>query len=96
MTHQYWFARRYPVGNPRQAMAPVHWKGWLMTLFFVLVLTFGGGLFVWFGMQEQFAQGVLLFGLIGFVATAWFTLLIRANGDKVHTVEDYKKGRVRV
>ena len=25
---EYWFARRFPVGNPRNAMAPVSEQGW--------------------------------------------------------------------
>lgn len=96
MSREYWFARRFPVGSPRRAMAPVHWKGWVMSAIFVIALSVGGALFVWLGMNDRTVEGVALFGVVALVATAWFLLLVRANGDNVRTVEDYRKGRVRV
>src|SRR5690606_12679479 len=87
---EYWFARRYPLGNPRNAMAPVHWKGWVMSAVFVAALAAGGVTFAWLGASGRMAAGIGVFVLVAFVATAWFIMLVRANGDRVRTVEDYR------
>jgi len=95
VTREYWFARRFPLGDPRSAYAPVHWKGWLASAFFVLALLGGGAAFVYYGMEGLMAQGIAAFTITGFVAMACFLLLVRANGDPVRTVREYKEDNRR-
>ncbi|MGE0741341.1 MAG: hypothetical protein AB7O98_08365 [Hyphomonadaceae bacterium] len=93
---EYWFARRFPLSDQRRAMAPVHWKGYAVSIVYVVALLFGGGLFVFLGMTERMMEGVAVFGVIAFVAAAWFMLTAKANGDPVRTVADYKKDKAGV
>ena len=94
---EFWFARRFPLGNPRQGYAPVHWKGWAATLAFVLALAGGGAYFAWDALIEQnFMQGAAVFIVAAFVGTAWYLLVVRANSDTLHTVAEYKEGKPRV
>lgn len=88
---EYWFARRYPLGNPRQAYAPVHWKGYAVSLIFVTALTAGGVAFAWFGANDNLFMGIMIFIGVAILAGAWFTLTAKANGDPVRTVAEYKK-----
>jgi len=92
----YWFARRYPLGDVRQSMAPVHWKGWCVAFGFVGVLLGGAGAFVWFTLQGNLLEGAAMFAILAFIAGAWFVLMTMANGDRVRTVADYREERKRV
>lgn len=93
---EYWFARRYPLGDRRSAIAPVHWKGRAISAVYVAALSAGGGLFVWMGMTDRLLEGIAIFAIVAFVAALWFMLTARANGDPVRTVSDYKKDDRRV
>jgi hypothetical protein len=90
---EYWFARRYPLGDSRQAVSPVHWKGYAMTAIYTIALFTGGGLFVYFGMDDQLLIGVAVFAGVALVAGVWFVLTAKANGDPVRTVAEYKKDK---
>ncbi|WP_395648169.1 hypothetical protein [Terricaulis sp.] len=91
----YWFARRFPVGNPRNAMSPVNWKGYLATLAFVLSLGAAGVVFAWLGASGEMLKGVLIFAGAAIVGTAAFLGVVNAKGDSSRTVADYKKGAAR-
>jgi hypothetical protein len=94
---EFWFARRFPIGDARQAYAPVHWKGWLAILGFVAVLGGAGAFFAWEALVEQnFAQGLMVFIVAVTAATAWLQLVVRANSDTLHTTADYREGKPRV
>ncbi len=90
---EYWFARRFPLGDPRQAYAPVNWKGYAVSLAFVSVLTGGGLAFAWFGAQGDLFEGLLVFAITALVSGVWFTMTAKANGDPVRTVADYRKDK---
>jgi len=90
---EYWFARRFPLGSPRQAYAPVHWKGYAVSLVFVIALTAGGVAFAYLGATDNLFMGVMVFAAVAILAGAWFTLTAKANGDPVRTVADYKKDK---
>jgi len=90
---EYWFARRFPLEDPRQSYAPVHWKGYAVALIFVSALTAGGVAFAWLGASGDLFMGILVFAGIAIVAGGWFILTAKANGDPVRTVADYKKDR---
>ncbi|MGE3928794.1 MAG: hypothetical protein AB7G05_01440 [Hyphomonadaceae bacterium] len=98
MTEQteYWFARRFPFGDRRNAMAPVHWKGWAVSLLFVCVLTAGGVLFAWMGARGEIVKGAASFVAVAFFATVFFIGATQRKGDLVRTVADYKKDRQSV
>lgn len=93
---EYWFARRFPVGNPRQSMAPVHWKGYAIVAIYVTLLVLGGIAFAWFGAGGQFALGVALFVAAAIVGGGLFIFLSYAKGDKTRTVAEYRKDAGRV
>ena len=98
---EYWFARRFPVGHPLNAMSPVNDKGWAVVWQFVWWMVGGGiaaivialiGIFVlpyvWIGAPFIFVA-CAIFG-------AWsFILAAQQHGDHNHTVDDYKAGRVK-
>lgn len=90
---EYWFARRYPLKDGRQAFAPVHWKGVVVSLIFVCALTTGGVGFAYLGANDNLFMGIAVFAGVALVAGAWFTLTAKANGDPIRTVADYKKDK---
>lgn len=93
---EYWFARRFPFGDRRGAMAPVHWKGWAVSFLFVIALMLGGVAFAWFGAQDDLLKGAAIFVVVAFFATIWFIGTSQRKGDLVRTVADYKKDRTGV
>lgn len=90
---EYWFARRFPLSDQRQAFAPVHWKGYLVSLVFVSALTGGGVAFAYLGAKDDMFEGVLVFAIVALLAGVWFTMTAKANGDPIRTVADYKKDK---
>jgi len=94
--NEYWFARRFPVGDQRKAYAPVHWKGWAVSLAFAIVLTIGGVAFAWLGASGNMIAGVAVFVLAALIGAGGFISIAEAKADKTRTVEDYRKAPARV
>jgi hypothetical protein len=92
---EYWFARRFPLDDPRQAMAPVHWKGYAVACVFLAALLIGGAAFAWMAVSGAIVQGAIVFACAAFVGGGWFIVVALSKGDKSRTVADYKKVRSR-
>jgi len=90
---EYWFARRFPVGNPRNAMAPVHWKGYAVVAVYVTLLVLGGVAFAWLGASGDLIMGVTIFAAMAIVGAGLFIGLSNTKGDKSRTVADYVRER---
>ncbi|MGH6949989.1 MAG: hypothetical protein ACREH4_03900 [Vitreimonas sp.] len=93
---EYWFARRFPVGHARKALAPVHWKGWVLSAVYVLLLCAGGFAFAWLGAGGRVVEGVIVFVLAAAVGAGGFITIAEATANKTRTVEDYRKARTGV
>lgn len=93
---EYWFARRFPVGNPRNAMSPVHWKGYAVVAAYVTLLVLGGVAFAWLGASERLILGAVIFAAVALVGASLFIGLSITKGDKTRTVADYRKEARRV
>jgi len=90
---EYWFARRFPLSDSRQAYAPVHWKGFAVSLVFATALTAGGVAFAYLGAIGDMFEGTMIFAIVALVSGVWFTLTAKANRDPVRTVADYRKDK---
>jgi hypothetical protein len=93
---EYWFARRFPVGSPRNAMSPVHWKGYAVVAAYVTLLVLGGVGFAWLGASGKLIAGATIFAVAAVVGASLFIGLSNVKGDKTRTVADYRKGAQRV
>jgi hypothetical protein len=93
--NKYWFARRFPVGHPRNTMSPVSREGWIVAWGFIIAMVIGGLGLLFFGMNGQLISGAAMFAVLAlvgggsFIGMAW-----GPRGDRQHTVDDYKSGRV--
>lgn len=92
----YWFARRFPIGSARGGMAPINWKGNLVAIAFGLGLLGAGVVAYWFASNEQMLKGIASFAFLAFMLGLWFIGISHKKGDHVHTVADYREGKVRV
>jgi drug/metabolite transporter (DMT)-like permease len=105
----YWFARRFPVGHPRNSMSPVTPEGFRVAWTFVWWMVGGAAaaivlclLAAWLGASSGFGPlSWVLFALapIVFVGCAaygawYFITTAMKRGDTQHTIDDYKNGRV--
>ena len=99
--NKYWFARRYPVGHPRNSMSPVRPEGWRVVWSFVGWMT--GGAFaaiafvlagLYLGQWWLYIAAVVVY--VGCTIYGAWLLISTASkrGDRNNTVEDYKAGRV--
>jgi hypothetical protein len=93
---EYWFARRFPVGDRRSAFSPVHWKGWAASMAFLSALAAGGSAFAWLGASGQIVEGVAVFATTALMSMACFIAIANVKGDKTRTVQDYRKAQARV
>lgn len=94
---EFWFARRFPVGNPRNAMAPVTREGRMAFVRFVAGML--GGAIVWGLLAATGRTPLVILGCAIFVAAAfgsgwWLIAMVVRHGDTKHTVDDYRSGRV--
>lgn len=93
---EYWFARRFPVGNPRNAMGAVHWKGYAIIAVYVTMLVLGGMAFAWLGASGELIKGAVIFGGSAVIGAGLFIFFSNNKGDKTRTVADYRKDARRV
>lgn len=91
---EYWFARRHPLKTMRGGMAPVHWKGWLVALGFLLALGAGVLAWWWFAGHENVVRGVFTFAVVAGVAALIFIRVAHVKGDHINCVADYRKGKL--
>jgi flagellar biosynthesis protein FliP len=85
---EYWFARRFPVGHPRNAMSPINEQGWNVVRKFIIWMV----------------AGAVLATIIVIVSLLWlpylwiaapFVFAATAMYAGWALIEDYKAGRVR-
>jgi len=86
-----WFARRFPVGNPRNALAPVSREGWIVAWVFVGAMVLAALIFIYLTYREQFATGLILFIVISMAAGIFFVVVASKKSDLTRTLEDYKQ-----
>jgi hypothetical protein len=91
---KHWFARRFPVGHPRNAMAPVSPEGWWVVAVFVAATVIGFAALLVLGMNGQLVSGIVLFVLLALGSGGMFVGMSSRKGDKQRPVDDYKAGRV--
>lgn len=96
MSTEYWFARRFPLSDPRRSVAPVHWKGFAVAGIFVAALLIGAIAFAWMGASGYLMQGAVVFLAAAFVGGGWFITVATSKADHKRTVEDYRKAQPRV
>ncbi|HQZ12608.1 MAG TPA: hypothetical protein PK286_06945 [Devosia sp.] len=98
---KYWFARRHPVGDARNAMAPVAPEGWQVVRTFVSWMT-GGAIaavvLVLLGLNLGGQWWLYVLAAVVYVGCtvygAWYLVTTsKARGDHSKTVDDYKAGR---
>lgn len=91
--NEYWFARRYPVGHARSAMAPVSREGWLIVAAFVVSMAVGGVAFLALALTGSVIMGAVIFVVVAGLAGSMFVTAASMKGDRDHTVDDYRSGR---
>lgn len=87
---EYWFARRFPIGNPRGSMSPVHWKGNLMFGVFAASMALGAFGFALAAVAGQFAWGVIVFAALAAMGAGILFFAVATRGDQTKTVADYR------
>lgn len=89
----FWFARRYPVGDRRNALAPVTTEGRRVVLAFVAAVIVGAIVFAVMAISGDVMLGAATFAVIAGLAGGGFILVANQKLDRNHTVDDYKTGR---
>jgi F0F1-type ATP synthase assembly protein I len=88
-----WFARRFPVGHARNAMAPVHWKGWVMFGAFIANVLVGALGFLLSSLNGGWLWGIIVFAALSAMGAGMLLIAVSAHGDATKTVEDYRKAK---
>ena len=94
---KYWFARQFPVDQVQSnRMGPVSSEGWAVVALFVGCMVAGAvGLFLFSFTYRAPFVGVVTMVVFSIIGAGAFISLASLKGDKQHTVDDYKAGRVR-
>lgn len=90
MTGQ-WFARRFPVGHPRNAMSPVRREGYLVVALFLTAMALGAAAFAALALLGLFFAGIVIFAALAALGAGAFIWLAHVKGDRARTVADYRK-----
>jgi hypothetical protein len=88
---EYWFARRFPVGHARNAIAPVTRQGWLAFGAWGAAMLAGSGVFLWLAVSGAFFGGLVVFVVVAIVATWILMAVVWRHSDNARTVEDYRR-----
>ena len=88
---EFWFARRFPVGHPRNAMAPVTREGWLAFAYWTAAMVVGSAIFLWLTLAGSFLGGLAVFIAVTILATWLLLSLVNRRGGPTRTVEDYRR-----
>jgi hypothetical protein len=91
---QHWFARRYPIGDMRPGLAPIHWKGWALIGGFILALAGDAALAAWFAERDEIARGTAFCLMVAFGALLGFIRIRNTKGDHVKCVADYREDKI--
>ncbi len=93
---KYWFARRFPVSEVNaNRMAPVSREGWLVVWGFVACEVLGALAFVVASfVYREPAIGLIVFLILSGTGMTAFLALAMQKGDRLHTLDDYRAGRV--
>jgi hypothetical protein len=96
----YWFARRFPIGQGRNSLSPINDKGWAVVRTYLALMVSGGiaailivviGLlwvpFLWVLAPFAFMAGT---GYGGY----YFITQAQRHGDTQHSIADYRDGKV--
>jgi hypothetical protein len=88
-----WFARRFPVGDPRKGLAPVRWQGLAVAGGFMVGMLVSA--LAWFALAAngRMALGVAVFVVGAALSGAAFILIARRTADVTRTVQDYRTGQ---
>ena len=92
--NKFWFARRFPVGHPRNAMAPVSPEGWILVGSFAADLAAGAVVWLYLASIGMPMIGVVVFVAMAIGGAGLLLYMANTKGDRSHTVDDYKAGRV--
>jgi len=86
-----WFARRFPVGDARSSVAPVHWKGWMMFAVFLACMAVGALGFALSAIGGKIIWGLVVFAALTAMGAGMLLISVVQHGDQQRTVEEYKK-----
>jgi hypothetical protein len=89
--NEIWFARRFPVGNPRNSLAPVSREGWIVAWAFVAAMVLAAVVFIVLTYREAFTLGLILFIVISLAAGIGFVAIAANRSDLTKTLDDYKR-----
>lgn len=92
---KYWFARRFPLEVGGDRMDPISREGWLVVWAFVAAMVLGAvALFVFTLAFQKPLIGFIILLVFASLGMTGLLMLAQQRGDKRHTVDDYKQGRV--
>lgn len=95
MASRYWFARRFPLEAGGDRMSPISREGWLVVGAFVASMVLGAvALFVATLVFQKPLIGFVILLVLSSLGMTGLLMLAQQRGDKRHTVDDYKQGRV--
>jgi hypothetical protein len=92
MSNEFWFARRFPVGNRSNAVAPVTKEGRLVGLAFVASMLVGAAIGAVVGLGGNLILGIATFAVIAGAGGFAFIYIAQKKTDRNHTVADYQAG----
>ncbi len=92
---EFWFARRFPVGNRRNSIAPVSREGRLVVAGFIFGMLLGALVFMAMAAAGELILGAATFAVIAGLAGGGFIIVAQKRADQKHTVDDYTDGVLR-
>lgn len=91
---EYWYARRFPIGHWRNAMAPISPKARRVAWVFFGGMAAGMTAFFISGFAGYWQIGAVIFAVLAAYSSWYYFFVPIKRFDRYHTVEDYRMGRV--
>jgi nitrogen fixation-related uncharacterized protein len=97
---EYWFARRFPVGQTRNSLSPINENGWAVVRTYLAFMVGGAVVAVLLAvvglLWVPFLWILAPFAFIGATAYGgyYFISQAQAHGDTQHSIDDYRGGNI--
>ena len=93
MARRYWFARVYPLSDPRKSLIPIAWQGWVVTAVFMFGALFSvASAFMLY--DAGYGWWALLTTPVIFIVSAFFYVTaVATTGDIERTALEHRERR---
>jgi hypothetical protein len=89
--NEFWFARRFPVGSSRNAVAPVSREGRMVFVYWIAAMVASALAMGFLALRGAYFGGLIVFVVVVVLSTWLLFMAVLRRTDNSRTTEDYHR-----